>query len=60
MNAMKTEINKRIPTPFETTQELLSKAIIAVNELSKHLESVPDKPRMYKANRALHVLWEIE
>ena len=48
------------PTPYQITQQLTANAIEAVNALSVHLQNVPDKPRMYIANRALHVLWEIQ
>ncbi len=47
-------------TRWQVTQRLLHAAILAVNELAKHLEHVPDRRRYYKANRALHNLWEIE
>lgn len=47
-------------TPWQVTQRLRDAAIIAVNELAKHLEKVPDRPRYYMADRALHNLWEIE
>lgn len=53
----KTETKKE--TPFETTQRLTHDAVLAVEALSNHLEKVPDKPRMYKANTALHILWNL-
>jgi hypothetical protein len=49
-----------VPTPYQITQQLTANAIEAVNALSVHLQKVPDKTRMYKANQALHALWEIE
>ena len=37
---------------------LLGAAIIAVDDLLKHLAKT-DRPNMYKANRAIHILWSI-
>lgn len=39
---------------------LLGLAVVAVSDLSKHLEETGDLQRMYKANSALHTLWKIE
>lgn len=45
----------------EETQRLINEAVNAVNELSKYFNNrkpEPDK-RFYKANQALHILWEL-
>lgn len=51
-------------TKFQSTEKvtgrLLTDAILAVNALSEHLIKIPDKPRYWKANKALHQLYQIE
>lgn len=54
------EVSAAEPTPYQVTQQLTANAVEAVDALSVHLQNVPDKPRMYKANQALHILWSIE
>jgi len=38
------------------TETLLNDAMKALNKLSKHFERV-DKRKMYKVNKAIHILW---
>jgi hypothetical protein len=40
------------------TDVLFFDAIKALDKLSKHLEKV-DKPRMYKVNQVIHILWKL-
>lgn len=49
-----------LETPSQKTERLLNDAIKSTSALSNHLETVPDKPKMYKVNQAIWILWEID
>jgi hypothetical protein len=45
---------------LERSETLYRAAVVAVVALSKHFETLDDKPRMYEVNKALQHLWGIE
>lgn len=57
MNQMKGTLES---SKWRETQDLIASAILVVNELSEHLKEVEDLSRLYKANKALRELREIQ
>lgn len=47
-------------TPAAKTRRMLEEALKSVIDLSDRYKEIPDRPRMHKANQALHKLWELE